>query len=353
MRDPASTAAPFVVVLAGGVGSRFWPVSTPRRPKQLLPLAGPRPLIADTVERALALAPRERLRILARPELCEAFRRVLPELEPQNFLPEPRARGTGPALTWAAWHAESAEPGAVVVSLHADHTIDPLEGFRDTLRRAVAAAGGGRLLCVGVPPDRPEPGYGYVEAGEEIAPGIRRAVRFVEKPDRARAEAFAASGHHLWNTGIFVWRAADLLAAVRERAPEVARALPRLERDQDVEAFYEETETIAVDVAVMERAPTVAVAPAGFRWDDIGTWAGLARVAPRDSEGNVAVGGAVLRESEENVVWSEEGRVVLFGVRGLVVVHANGQLLVTTKEASVDLKRLLVSLPEGPPGDAS
>ncbi|MFQ5889270.1 MAG: mannose-1-phosphate guanylyltransferase [Gemmatimonadota bacterium] len=342
-----STGTPFVVVLAGGIGSRFWPASTPDRPKQLLPLAGPRPLIVDTVERAVALAGWERIRILTGARLAEAFSRTLPELGADHFLVEPRARGTGPALAWAASHFEAIEPGAVMVSLHADHMISPIEGFRETLDRAVTAAvGAGRLFCIGVPPVRPETGYGYVEVGAAIGPGTHEVARFVEKPDRARAEGFVASGRYLWNSGIFTWRAADLLDAIRRHTPEVSRALGLLEAG-DVAGFFGAVQPISVDVGVMERAEAVGVVEATFRWDDIGTWTGLARITPLDAAGNAVLGEAGLVESADNIVWSEEGRVVLFGVRGLVVVRAGSETLVTTRESAPDLKRLLQALEAG------
>ena len=218
----------WVTVLAGGVGSRFWPVSTPERPKQLLPLAGDRPLISDTVERAQALVPAERIRILAGEHLAIPFRSVL-DLPETSYWIEPRARGTAPVLAWAAWRLVRIDSEAVMVSLHADHLIRPLEAFQKTLDTAVEVARRDELLVtVGAVPDRIETGYGHVEPGEALAtPHPATAYRvhaFHEKPDLETARRYVDEGY-LWNTGIFVWRAALLLEEIDRHAPEIGECL--------------------------------------------------------------------------------------------------------------------------------
>ena len=328
---------PYAVVLAGGVGSRFWPASRPERPKQLLPLGSARPLIVDAVDRASSLAGPDRSLVVTGSHLVEAMREALPDLSPEHFLVEPRARGTGPALAWAAHEIVGREPEAVMVSLHADHVIDPLQEFLETTRTGVAAAAGGLLLCLGVVPDRPETGYGYVQRGASLGGSVYEASRFVEKPDKATARSYLEAGGYLWNSGIFIWRARDFLEAVRELAPEIA--LARLD-DGDVEGFFRTSEAIPVDVAVMERCPTIAVVEASFRWDDVGGWNALPRTRQTDADGNVVQGDAHLVESEDNVVWSEDGEITLFGVRDLVVVHSGGQTFVTTRAAAAEMKRI-------------
>lgn len=302
--------------------------------------------MAEALSRARELAGPERVRLLAGRDLLPRLRKALPDLPPDGTLAEPEPRGTGPALAWAAHHVADREPGAVMVSLHADHRIAPLEAFRETMDRAIRAARrGGRLFCVGIPPDRPETGFGYVRRGARLAEGVYEARSFEEKPERERAREYLASGEHLWNTGLFVWRASDFLDVVRDRTPELAPALPRLDAG-DVEGYFERVRPISVDVGVMERAPSVGVVEATFEWDDLGVWPALARILSPDGRGNVAVGDAALVEAAENVVWSEDGRVVLFGVEGLVVARSGGQTLVTTRERAPDLKRLLASLEE-------
>ena len=335
-----------VVVLAGGIGSRFWPASRPARPKQLLPLAGDDPLIVDTVRRAERLVGADNVRLLTGAELVAPFRSVLPEYPEERFWVEPVARSTGPVLAWAASRIADGDPDAVMISLHADHLIRPFDEFEAAIIRAMRAALERHVLvCLGIRPTRPETGYGYIELGDETAPGVRAVRRFVEKPDLDTARSFVAGGRHLWNSGIFVWRAGDFLDAVLRLAPEIAPALPALEPGgAGVEAFFDQVEPVSVDVGVLERADDVEVVVAEFEWDDVGTWTALARARPADSRGNITAGDVALVEARDNIVWSEEGRVVLFGVDDLVVVRSGGETLVTRRELAPDLKRALARL---------
>lgn len=340
------TPGTIAVVLAGGIGSRFWPASRPSRPKQLLPLAGEQPLIVDTVRRAERLVGAGNVRLLTGAELVAPFRSVLPEYPADRFWVEPVARSTGPVLAWAATRIAEEDPEAVMISLHADHLIRPYGAFEATVARAVEAARDRHaLVCLGIQPDRPETGYGYVELGDATAPGVHAVRRFVEKPDRETAVGYLASGRHLWNSGIFVWRAIDFVDAVRRLAPEIAPALPALEAGgAGVEAFFDAVQPVSVDVGVLERADDVEVAVADFEWDDVGTWAALARTRDADADGNVVAGDAALIDATGNVVWSEGGRVVLFGVDDLVVVRSGDETLVTRRDLAPDLKRALAEL---------
>lgn len=342
-----TTLDAYTVILAGGIGSRFWPASTPARPKQLLPLAGPRPLIVDTLRRARALVGAERVLVVTSHELAERFAE-LPEAEGVTFLREPQARGTAPALGWAAHEVARRDPAAAMVSLHADHRIVPDEGLARTLERAVELAAEGRLVCVGAPPDRPEPGYGYVRTGPELGRRAFEVESFVEKPSPETAVRYLEDGRYLWNTGIFVWRARDLLTAIAAHAPEVP--LSALESG-DIETFFEEAATIAIDVAVMERANRVATVEAGFEWDDVGVWNALPRTRGTDARGNAVVGEARLLDARDNVVWTESVRANLAGVSGLVVVEANGELLVMPRELAPELGDIQTRLDGAAPGE--
>jgi mannose-1-phosphate guanylyltransferase len=338
----------WITVLAGGIGSRFWPVSTPARPKQLLPLASERPLIVDTVERARSLVPDERLRILTGRGLVEPFRSIVEDLGPEALLVEPRARGTAPVLTWAAWTVARRDPSAVLVSLHSDHLIRPLDTFRHTVLGAAAVADReDLLLSLGARPDRAETGYGYVQPGDALeAPGglsAHRVRAFHEKPDRVTAARYVAEGY-LWNTGIFVWKASVLLDEVERHAPEIAEHLPRLE-EGDVERYFESVPRISVDVALMERSGRVGVVEGPFEWDDVGAWHALHRTRTPGLDGNVVLGEGLVHEGRDNVVFADEGRVVLFGVDDLVVVRSGDVTLVTRRGRSADLKDLLDHLP--------
>ncbi len=304
--------------------------------------------MADTVARARLLAPEARIRILTGSHLVEPIRSAVPDLGPGSFLVEPRARGTGPVLVWAAWEILRRDPEAVIVSLHADHVIRPAEAFRTLLLDAAALARReGLLLTVAVPPTRPETGYGYIRPGEELPPqGSARGFRvasFVEKPDLETARLYVEDGF-LWNSGLFLWRAELFLEEVRRVAPELGSLLPLLEQG-DVEVFFARAPEVTVDVAVLERSDRVGSVRATFEWDDVGSWEALARTRSPDEAGNVLVGDVHAVEAEGNVVLAEEGAVALFGVEGLVVVRTPAATLVTTRERSAELKRLLAALP--------
>ncbi|MDE3152263.1 MAG: NTP transferase domain-containing protein [Gemmatimonadota bacterium] len=335
----------WVVVLAGGVGSRFWPLSTPERPKQLLPLVSAHPLLRDTLDRVRPLAPADRTLILTNASLVPAIAALAPEIPADHLIAEPKPAGTAAALAWAAHRiAQMDGPGATMISVHADWAVADPDGFRAALTRAADAAERHEsLVTVGVVPSRPDPGFGYIQPADEVASGVRRVARFVEKPDVARARTMCDEGY-LWNSGIFVWRVGDYLDELRAHTPEVAPALAA--HPHDLAAFFGAVaNAISVDVGVMERSRRVLVLPGDFGWDDIGVWGALRRVRPRDAQGNAMSGDAYAVESADNVVHAEAGTVVLYGVRDLVVVTAHGLTVVTTVEKSHALKELLAHLP--------
>jgi mannose-1-phosphate guanylyltransferase len=334
----------WVVVLAGGVGSRFWPLSTPTRPKQLLPLVTDRPLLVDAVARLRPMAPASQTLILTNSSLVPAIGEVLPDLPRENLIAEPKPSGTAAALAWAAQRVrERGGNDALMISVHADWAVADDEGFRSTLRAAARAAAKHKsLLTVGVVPSRPDPGFGYIQPDGEVEAGVRRVARFIEKPDRARAEAMCRDGF-LWNSGIFVWRVGDFLAELKAHTPEVAPALAA--HGNDAAAFFAAVKPISVDVGVLERSGRVMVIAGDFGWDDVGTWGALRRVRAPDEAGNATSGDVVAVGSRGNVVHVEGGEVVLYGVSDLVVVVRDGLVLVTTVERSSDLKSLIDSLP--------
>ncbi len=351
MASPDSETPPTtVVILAGGIGSRFWPASTPARPKQLLPLASDRPLIVETLERALRIVPVERIRILAGSHLREPIGEALPELPDSAYWIEPAARGTGPVLTWAAARMAREDPGAVLISLHSDHAIRPTGAFAGLLAKAASfAARSGTLLTVSIPPTRPETGYGWIERGDALAeePGfrVRKVAAFHEKPDGATATRYLEAGHQ-WNSGIFIWGAAHFLEEVARLSPEIGPHLPLLDQD-DPTPFFDAVDPISVDEAVLERSDRVATVEATFEWDDVGNWDALARIASRDARGNVIHGGGHPVDARGNVTWSDDGPVVLWGVDDLVVVRASGVTVVAPRSRAPEWKTLLDALPEG------
>ncbi|MFQ5745437.1 MAG: mannose-1-phosphate guanylyltransferase, partial [Acidobacteriota bacterium] len=339
-KEPVDPHA-FAVIIAGGGGTRFWPLSRRRCPKQFLAITNQTSLLQSTWERALALvAAPERVLVVTAAEYAELARQQLPELSEHNLLLEPQARNTAPCIAWSAAVLEARDPEALAVVLPADHLIRERDGFVSAARAAAAAARAHDLLVTfGVPPRYPETGYGYIAIGEELpATGpsadvpVHHVEQFREKPDPPTAEAYLEAGTYLWNSGIFVWTAAGILAALEEHLPEARRAAQRMLEAEDTEGraiAYAGMPATSIDFGVMERATNVACVRAPFDWSDVGSWAALREVMPDDAEGNVAWGEVVAVEACGNLVHAPEDLVVLLGVEGLAVVRAGDVLLVT------------------------
>jgi mannose-1-phosphate guanylyltransferase len=356
------------VLLAGGSGTRFWPLSTPEHPKQLLPLAGPRSTAEEAMDRLEGLIPRERVLLGTGPGLAGRLQERL-QLPPENVLVGPRAASTGPALVWASHEAQRRDADAEVLSMHADWVIGDADAFRRTAVTALTCAREhDRLVTVGVVPTRPDTGfgyivpgaplgngarnvarftekpdaatgYGYIIPGEDLQNEVREVARFVEKPDAATALDLMAAGA-LWNSGLFAWTAARLFAEAAQHTPEIAPHLGALDRG-DVAGFFRDVTPISIDVGLLERSRSVAVVSGAFAWDDVGTWDALARVRAKDPADNVVVGNAYLHNAKDCVVWAGSDPVVLAGVKDLIVVHANGRILIMPREQSGELQKLL------------
>jgi mannose-1-phosphate guanylyltransferase len=333
----------WAVVIAGGSGSRFWPLSSPSRPKQLLPLAGARTTAQETLDRLQGLIPKSRTLVVTNSVLGAMMIEHL-DLDPANVLIEPRSASTGPALVWATAEALRRDPSAAVLALHADWAVGDQASFARTAETALFTARNHDLLVtVGIVPSRPETGYGYIIPGEPLDGVARRVARFTEKPDAATALDLMTQGA-LWNSGLFAWTAPRLLSEVRTHTPEIAPHLIFL-AEGNVPGFFDAVTSITIDVGVLERSQAVAVVPGNFDWDDIGTWEALARVRPRDENGNVVVGPATMFESSDCIVWSEGALMVVSGMREAIVVAANGRVMVLHRSGAADLKRTLKALP--------
>ena len=333
----------WAVILAGGSGTRFWPLSTPTAPKQLLKLLGDQSTAEQTASRLRGLVPPERCLVVTGAALADPLRAAF-GVPGANILVEPRAASTGPALVWATHVALQRDPEAEVLSLHADWAIREEAAFRNTADQALQTAlHHRRLVTVGIVPSRPETGYGYIVPGTPLDGVARTVARFTEKPGAATALDLMASGA-LWNSGLFAWTGAVLLTQIRSRTPEIAPHLPALDRG-DVGAFFSGVSPVSIDVGLLERSTEVAVVPGRFTWDDIGTWDALARVRRQDSHGNVTQGTVHIAGSTDCVVWSAGDPIVVSGVADLVVVHANGRVLVMPRSQATDIKTLLDQLP--------
>jgi len=331
----------WAVILAGGSGTRFWPLSTPERPKQLLPLAGDRPLLAQAVRRLDGLVPPSRILILTGPFLVDRVTTLVPEVPATQVLAEPRTASTAPALVWGAQWIAKRDPGAQMLSMHADWAVGDEAAFRATAQRALdTAREHDVLVTVGVKPTRAESGYGYIVPGRSLGQGARRVRRFVEKPTPKRAAALKRSGA-LWNTGLFAWGIERFLFESTTHARELKAGLPAL-ASGDAAGFFSTVTPVAVDVAVLERTKRLAVVTGTFRWDDIGSWDALFRIRAADSHGNITVGNVTLGDDVRRcVLWSEGEHMAVSGITDLVVVRANGHTLVLPTGRADRLKQLV------------
>ncbi len=333
------------LILAGGSGTRFWPASRRRRPKQLLPLDGEASLLAATCERVKPLA--EAVWVSTTEELAPAVRAELPDLPRERVIAEPAGRNTAPAIGWSLLAMPEAARRDVVAVLPADHRVRDGEAFRDVLAAARdAAAAGDRVLTLGIRPTHAETGYGWLEVGETLdaESGLARVARFVEKPDRAAAERLLARGA-LWNGGIFIFRGTTMLAHLERLVPAIVRGLAAAaaEPERALE-LYAALPAISIDYAVMEKLDDLLTVPLDCGWSDLGSWAALAETLPRDAAGNAARGEVLAIDAGENVLWSEDGQLAVLGVSGLVVVRTADTVLVLPRDRAQEVRRLVDAL---------
>ena len=362
------------VILAGGSGTRFWPRSRRARAKQVLALDGERTMIQQTLDRLLPLSPPSDVWVVTNDLLWQTIADQLPEVPDDHILSEPVARNTAPACALAAFLLARESPDAVIGIFPSDHVVKNVERFAEVLRAGISlAASGDRIVVLGVPPTRPETGYGYIEQGAVVDAAtvpcgdiaVRRVRRFTEKPDKQTAETFIATGNFAWNGGIFLWSARTLVGAIREFCPAMAPLLESIaaahgtpQFDEVFSALYPQCESISIDYAVLEprsakgeQASEIYCLPADFAWTDIGSWAALhehqvALPGLTDCGGaNVVDAGKSLAiESYRNYVFAPGKTVVLLGVEDLVVVETEDSLLITTREQSQNVGRVVKAL---------
>lgn len=345
-------ARAFTIVMAGGSGTRFWPLSRADRPKQLLPLAGgDETLLAATVRRATRVSAPGDVLVVTSERLAEATRAAVPTLPASNVMAEPVGRNTAPCIGWAASRIARVDPDAVCAVLPADHHIGDEDAYVEALERALDAAAHGDIVTVGIRPSRPETGYGYIEMGEPVADGVHRARRFVEKPNRQRAEQFLAAGTFLWNSGMFFFRARTILDAIRAHLPGLGATLDRLlaaspeDETRIVHEDYPSLPDVSIDHGVMEKVKDVAVLPAEFGWSDLGSFATAWELAPRDAAENTLPPDAVAIGAAGCYVRAPTGkRVALVGVHDLVVIDTEDALLVVPRERAQDVKKVVAAL---------
>ncbi|HVT38326.1 MAG TPA: sugar phosphate nucleotidyltransferase [Gemmatimonadaceae bacterium] len=350
--EPVTGLALWAVVFAGGIGSRFWPLSTPLRPKPLLSLVTGNPLLADTVGRLQPLIQPERVLIVTSHDIAPAIRDAVSDVPVENILVEPRPLGTAAALAWGAHEvARRAGPAAGLCALHADLAVGFPGVYRETLLSAGALASReSALVAVGIRPTRAETSFGYLTVGDALdedtplaAGGAHHVTGFIEKPSADEAALLTRDGA-LWHSGIVVGTARTVLEKLGRYTPEIAPGLELLAAN-DLRAFAGSIRSVSIERGLLERIKRFLVLPGDFGWDDVGTWASLRRARDLDDDGNGALGSVHFVDASSNVVHSERGTVVLYGVSKLLVVNLDGLTFVTTIERASDLKPLLDALP--------
>jgi mannose-1-phosphate guanylyltransferase len=328
------------------------------KPKQLLPLAGAsdEPLIAATLRRLAPLVPPERIWISTGTRLVEATAAALPSVPRANFLAEPVARNTAPGIGLAAATIARVEPDAIVAVLPADHFIGDEPAFLSVIGRAAEIAADGWLTTVGIVPTRPETGYGYIEVGDRIGDNAHAVRRFVEKPTREKAEGFVAGGQHLWNAGMFFFRASVMRDAIAAHLPALAEGLARIDaaakagdEARALAEIFPTLPSISIDHGVMEKASRIAVVPGNFGWNDVGSWEVTWEMSQRDAAGNAAPTGTVAVDARDNLVrdlsaTATRKRWALVGVSDLVIVETDDAVLVIPRERAQDVRLVVDAL---------
>lgn len=342
-----------ICIMAGGKGERFWPLSRDSRPKQFLRIVGEKTMIAETASRNAALVPNDRLYVVTTKDQAKIVVRSLPELPKENIVAEPMGRNTAPCIGLMCALLARKEPEAVLAVVPADHVISDAKRYVRTLRDAMAVACREKaLVTIGITPTFPETGYGYILAADSVAHDgptkFSRVERFVEKPQRARAEELIGTGRAFWNAGMFVFRVADMLGAFRQFMPELHEGLAKIVAAKPsrlgatIKAVYQHAPSISIDYAVMEKAANVIVAHGAFRWDDVGSWSAVAEHWHRDHAGNVARGDVAAVEATGCVVVNDcPGAVGVVGLDNVVVVRTRDAVLVCPKDRAQDVKKIV------------
>jgi mannose-1-phosphate guanylyltransferase len=346
----------YVAILAGGSGTRLWPLSRSKRPKQLLPLITDRSLIQETVDRVEPIVPLSRTFVVTERSHADDIKLQLPDLPERNVIIEPVRRGTAPALALAALFIQQSDPEAVMASLHSDAVItNPEELVRALKLAASVASNSSYVVTLGVRPRVPATNLGYIEMAERLGSPFdddaHRAARFVEKPNEETAWRFLQSGRYLWNSGIFVWRVSVIMELFRELMPtlharleEIRPAIGTVDEGSAIADIYPLMEKETIDYGIMERAPQVAVVPTDMRWSDVGSWAELMEVSQPNQGSNLVRGTHMGTGTERSLIFATQKPVVTIGLHDVIIVDTEDVLLVATRDRAQDVKKVVEQL---------
>ncbi len=344
----------YIVIMAGGKGTRFWPRSRAATPKQLLDITGEQTMIQQTVERVLPVSGPEKILIVTNAEQAEELQRQLPVIPAENIIIEPVGRNTAPCICLAATKIHKTAPGEVMAVLPADHHIGSPDAFVASLRIAEkAAADTGALVTFGIQPNAPETGYGYIEYDAGKSTGLENVftvLNFHEKPDRKRAQQYLAQGNFLWNSGMFIWKTSVILDYIENLLPAMYAGIKPVEELWDtpeigsaIAKAYEQSESISIDYGVMEKADNVLTIPGDFGWNDIGSWSAIYDIAPKDADGNALRGDVVMVDAGNNFVHAQKTTAIV-GLDNIVVVETDDAVLVCARDRVQDVRKVVDEL---------
>lgn len=343
----------YCVIMCGGIGSRFWPYSRAARPKQFIDFFGTgRSLLQATFDRMLPLIDPDHIYVVTNEMYAPLVREQLPELSDDHILCEPARRNTAPCIAWAAYHIAAIDPEATMIVTPSDHIVTRETVFVECLERGLQfVAANDALLTLGITPVRPETGYGYIQIGKEVEPGIRRVKTFTEKPDYEMAKVFVESGEFFWNSGIFLWSAKSIIKALHAYVPEIAATFDRGLAEigtPDEMAYINDNfvscPSISIDYAVMEKADNTYVEIVSFGWNDLGTWGALFDNSPKNREHNVTQGCNVMAyDSTGNIFATNNPRrlIVVRGLNDYIIADADDVLLIYPRASEQEIKKIV------------
>lgn len=341
------------LIMAGGKGTRFWPLSTEEKPKQFLKLLGKDTMIQMTVKRLDGLIPLDRIFIVTGESYVHYIKEQLPNLPERNIIIEPEGRNTAPCIALSAFYIDKIYKDATLAVLPADHLIINEEKFRETVNSGYEfiEKNEDSIVTIGIKPDRPETGYGYIELKEKKKLNskdinIRKVNKFVEKPDEEKAKKYLECGNYLWNAGMFIWKTSTILKYTKDLLSDTYNVLEEIAatNDKDYDLVLKEkyplAESISVDFGIMEKAENIYVIPSDFGWDDIGSWSAVERYREKDENDNICVGNITNIDSNNNIVCGDGKPIILYGMNNSCVIESNDVVLVVNKDEIDNIKEI-------------